>query len=89
VIVALEEGWTGLEAAAKKAEKKMKDKKDAWEADAKAFVENLKAGKEMIAADPIGAKAKVAALKAVIEKWDAAFKEMLAVPEKPEPKKKK
>jgi hypothetical protein len=86
-IAALEEGWTGIEAAAKKVEKKMKDQKDAWEADAKAFADSLKAGKEMIAADPIGAKAKVAQLKAVIEKWDAAFKEMLTAPAKPEHKK--
>jgi hypothetical protein len=86
-LTALEEGWTGLEATAKKVEKKMKDQKDAWEADAKAFVDNLKASKDMVAADPIGAKGKVAELKAFIEKWDAAFKEMLATPDKPEPKK--
>ncbi|MHB9096437.1 MAG: hypothetical protein ACYC5X_01290 [Syntrophales bacterium] len=86
-IAALEQGWTGLEADAKKAEKKMKDQKGAWEADAKAFVDNLKAAKDSLGADPIGAKAKVAELKAVIEKWDAAFKEMLAAPDKPEPKK--
>ena len=54
-IAALEEGWKGIEAAAKKAAKKMKDQKGAWEADAKAFVEGLKAGKEMIADDPLGA----------------------------------
>jgi hypothetical protein len=88
-LTALEEGWTGLEAAAKKVEKKMKDKKDAWEADAKAFVDNLKAAKDSLGADPIGAKAKAAELKAVIEKWDAAFKEMMAAPAKPEPKKEK
>ncbi|MBU4121408.1 MAG: hypothetical protein KKA48_07630 [Proteobacteria bacterium] len=88
-IAALEEGWKGIEAAAKKVEKKMKDQKGAWEADAKAFVEDLKTGKEMIAADPLGAKAKVAELKAVIEKWDATFKEKLAAPAKPEDKKEK
>ncbi len=88
-LTALEEAWAGLDAAAKKAAKKMKDQKAAWEADAQAFVGNLKASKEMIAADPIGAKAKAAELKAVIEKWDAAFKEMLAAPAKPEPKKAK
>ncbi|MBU4074329.1 MAG: hypothetical protein KKF28_02940 [Proteobacteria bacterium] len=88
-IAALEEGWKGIEAAAKKVEKKMKDQKGAWEADAKAFVEDLKTGKEMIAADPLGAKAKVAELKAVIEKWDATFKEKLAAPAQPEAKKEK
>jgi len=34
-------------------------------------------------------KAKAGELKAVIEKWEAAFKEMLAAPAKPEPKKAK
>lgn len=86
-IAALEEGWKGIEAAAKKVGKKMKDQKGAWEADAKAFVEGLKAGKEMIAADPLGAKAKAGQLKAVIEKWETAFKEMVAAPAKPVAKK--
>jgi len=86
-IAALEESWKGIEAAAKKAAKKMKDQKGAWEADAKAFVEGLKAGKEMIASDPLGAKEKAGQLKAVIEKWEAAFKEMVAAPAKPEAKK--
>jgi hypothetical protein len=79
-IAALEESWKGLEAAAKKVEKKMKDRKAAWEADAKAFADGLKAGKDMIAADAAGAKAKAAELKATIEKWEAAFKEMAATP---------
>jgi hypothetical protein len=88
-VAALEEGWKGVEASVKKIEKKMKDQKEAWEADAKSFVDGLKASKEMIAADPLGAKKKAGELKAVVEKWDAAFKEMAAAPAKPEPKKKK
>ncbi len=88
-LTAVEQGWAAIEGDAKKAEKKMKDKKAEWEADAKAFVDNLKAAKDAIAADPIGAKAKAGELKAVIEKWDAAFKEMMAAPAKPEPKKEK
>ncbi|MBA4421833.1 MAG: hypothetical protein C0390_01885 [Syntrophus sp. (in: bacteria)] len=88
-IAALEEGWKGIEDSVKKIEKKMKDQKEAWEADAKSFVDGLKASKEMIAADPLGAKTKAGELKAVVEKWDAAFKEMAAAPAKPEPKKKK
>jgi hypothetical protein len=87
-VAALEEGWKGIEDSLKKVEKKMKDQKAAWEADAKSFVDGLKASKEMIAADPLGAKTKASELKAVIEKWDAAFKEMAAAPAKPEPKKK-
>lgn len=88
-VAALEEGWKSIEDSVKKIEKKMKDQKDAWEADAKSFVDGLKASKEMIAADPLGAKTKAGELKAVIEKWDATFKEMVAAPAKPEAKKKK
>ena len=88
-LAAVEEAWKGVEAAAKKVEKKMKDKKDAWVADAKAFGENLKAAKEMIAAEPTVAKTKAGELKGVIEKWEAAFKELAAAPAaKPEAKKK-
>lgn len=88
-VAALEEGWKSIEDSVKKIEKKMKDQKEAWEADAKSFVDGLKASKEMIAADPLGAKTKAGELKAVVEKWDAAFKEMAAAPAKPEAKKKK
>ncbi len=88
-IAALEEGWKSIEDSVKKIEKKLKDQKEAWEADAKSFVDGLKATKEMIAADPLGAKTKAGELKTVVEKWDAAFKEMAAAPAKPETKKKK
>jgi hypothetical protein len=88
-VASLEDGWKNLEATAKKIEKNMKDKKADWDADAKAFAENLKATKDMIAADPAGAKAKAGDLKAIIEKWDAAFKELAAAPAKTEAPKKK
>jgi hypothetical protein len=87
-LAAVEAAWKGTEEAAKRVEKKMKDKKDAWTADAKAFGENLKAAKEMIAADAVAAKAKAGELKGVIEKWEAAFMELAATPDKPEVKKK-
>ncbi|MCX5847362.1 MAG: hypothetical protein NTW12_13550 [Deltaproteobacteria bacterium] len=80
-VAGLEEGWKNFETAAKGVEKKMKDKKDAWEADTKAFVDGLKAAKDMIATDPAGAKAKAGELKAIIDRWDAAFKELAAAPE--------
>jgi hypothetical protein len=78
---ALEEAWLKLDATAKTFEKKMKDKKEAWAADATAFAERMKATKEAIAADPIGAKAKIAELKTIVDKWDATFKELAAAPE--------
>ncbi len=80
-VTALEESWKKLEADVKKAEKKLKDKKGLWAADAKAFTEGLQAAKDKIAVDPAGAKAKAGELKAVIDKWDASLKELAAAPE--------
>jgi len=79
-VAALEEAWKGVAAAGKKLEKKMKDQKAAWDADVKAFEEGLKAAKDGIAADAFAAKTKAGELKAVIDKWEAAFKELAAAP---------
>jgi hypothetical protein len=78
----LENGWKDLEAAAKKVEKKMTDKMEEWASDAKTFTEGLQAVKDMVAKDPVGAKAKADELKSVIDKWDATFKELAAAPAK-------
>jgi hypothetical protein len=88
VVVSLEEGWKNLETVAKNVEKKMKDKKDAWAADTKTFLDGLQTTKVMIASDPAGAKAKSGELKSILDKWDAAFKELAAAPAKPEAAKK-
>jgi len=88
-VTALEDGWKNLAAAAKGVEKKMKEKKEAWEADSKVFEDGLKATKDMIAGDPVGAKKKAAELKSIIDKWDATFKELAAIPDKPAKKGKK
>jgi hypothetical protein len=87
-VAALEDAWKNLAAEAKQVEKKLKDKKlkdkkAAWEADAQVIESGLKATRDMIAGDPIGAKNKAAELKSIIEKWDAAFKELAAAPVKP------
>lgn len=89
-MAALEGAWKNLEATAKKVEKNMKDKKDAWMADAKAISEGMAKAKEMVASDPVGAKAKLDELKAMVEKWEGALKEMAAAPApaKAEPAKK-
>jgi len=79
-LAALDDSWKTLDAAAKSLEKKMKDQKEAWEADAKAFTDGLTAAKGLVATDPLGAKNKAADLKAIIDKWDAAFKELAAAP---------
>ena len=83
-MTALEGTWKDLEAAAKKVEKNMKDKKDAWTADANAISEGMAKIKEMAASDPVGAKAKLDEVKALVGKWDGAIKEMAAAPAKPE-----
>jgi len=88
-VAAVEEAWNHLKATAKKMERKMKDKKEAWIADSKAISEGLAKTKEMIASDAAGAKAKTDELKAMIDKWENTLKEMAAAPvKKPEPAKK-
>jgi PBP1b-binding outer membrane lipoprotein LpoB len=88
-VASLEDAWKNLEASAKKAEKNLKDKKADWDTDVKAFAEGLKATKDMIAADPAGAKAKAGDLKIIIDKWTATFQELAAAPAKAEAPKKK
>ncbi len=68
-LAAVEESWKAVEAAAAKLGKKMKAQKEEWQADAGAFIENLKTAKDMVAADALAAKAKAEELKALIEKW--------------------
>ena len=77
--------WDAAEAQVK--DKKYKeakqgyvDAKAAFEKAAGAVAAGKKAVKEMIAAEPAAAKAKAGELKAVIDKWEAAFKELAAAP---------
>ena len=85
----LEEKWKKMRVTAKKMEKKLKDKKQAWTADAKAIKEGLGRSKEMIASAPAEARAKLDELKTMIDKWEAAFKEMTPSASKPKTTKKK
>jgi len=80
-VAALEEAWRQLDATAKTMETKMLDRKDAWIADAALFPERVKAAKDAIVADPVAAKAKIDELKAVVDKWEATFKELATAPE--------
>lgn len=86
---ALEEEWKKLNITAKKVEKKMKDKKQAWTADAKAISEGLEKSKEMIVSAPAEAKAKLDELKTMIDRWNTTFKEMATSPLKPKASQKK
>jgi hypothetical protein len=85
----LEAEWNKLRATAKKMEKKLKDKKQAWTADAKAIQEGLGKAKKMIASAPAEAKAKLDQLKTTVDKWEAIFKEMAASAKAKATKKKK
>jgi hypothetical protein len=85
----LEEEWKKLLVTAKKMEKKLKEKKQSWTADAKAINEGLEKTKEVIASVPAEAKVKLDELKTMIDKWDATFKEMATSPSKPKATKKK
>jgi len=86
---ALEKEWKKLNATAKKMEKKLKDKKQAWAADAKAIGEGLEKSKEMILSAPAEVKTKLDELKTMIDRWDTTFKEMATSPSKPKATKKK
>jgi len=82
VLASIEEGWKKLEAKAQMMAKQMKNKKKAWVADSEAFTEGLAKAKEMIAADPAGAKPKLDELKGMVDKWDHILKKMAAAPAK-------
>ena len=85
----LEEKLKKLRVTAKKMEKKLKDRKQAWTADAKAIKEGLGRSKEMIASAPAEAKAKLDELKTMIDRWETTFKEMATSASKPKATKKK
>jgi hypothetical protein len=83
VLASIEEGLKKLEATVTTKAKQMKDKKEAWVSDFKAATEGLAKAKETIAADPAGAKGKLDELKALVDKWENIFKEMVTAPAKP------
>jgi len=85
----LEAEWKKLRVTAKKMEKKLKDKKQAWTADAKAIKEGLERSKKMIVSAPAEAKAKLNELKTMIDRWETTFKEMAAPATKAKATKKK
>ena len=74
--------WKKLRVTAKKMEKKLKDKKPSWMADAKAIKEGLGRSKKMIVSAPAEAKAKLETLKTMIDRWESTFKEMARSPSK-------
>lgn len=85
----LEEEWKKLRITADKMEKKLKAKKQAWTADAKAIREGLAKSKEVIASAPAEAKAKLDGLKTMIDRWETILREIAKSPSKPKATKKK
>ncbi len=79
---AFSEEWNKVKALAKKVGKKLKEKKSAWEADAKTINEGLVKAKETVATAPAEAKARLGELQALVDKWEATFKEMATTPTK-------
>jgi len=84
----LEKAWENLNVIARNAKNKIKDKemRNDWAAFTKTFTEDIKATRQKIVTDPAGAKANIDELMSIIERWDAAFKELLTPP-KPKPTK--
>lgn len=76
----LETNWKKLQVNFKQYEKRMSDRKIEWATDTKTFAGELKSAKGITATDLPGAKAKADELKAMIDKWDAAFKEAASLP---------
>jgi hypothetical protein len=81
-LASIEADWKKLGAKTKTLAKKMKNKKGAWVADSQAFRKGVAKAKEMIAADPAGAKPQLDELKAMVDKWDNILKKMAAAPAK-------
>ena len=82
VLASIEAAWKKLGAKTKTMAKQMKNKKGAWVADSQAFRKGLVKAREMIAADPAGAKPKLDELKAMVDKWDNILEKMAAAPAK-------
>ena len=82
VLASIEAAWKKLEAKTKTLAKQMKNKKGAWVADSRTFTEGLAKAKEIIAADPAGAKPTLDELKGMVDKWDNILKKMATAPTK-------
>ena len=66
----LEAEWTAIKENVAAAETKIKDNlKEAWAADVTAFAEGMQAAKDMLVSDVNSAKAKIAELSELADKW--------------------
>jgi len=70
MLSSLEAGWTAVGENITAAEAKIKDNlKEAWAADSATFAEGLQAAKDMLVSDVTSAKAKIAELSELADKW--------------------
>ena len=76
----VEASWENLQGTAKKVESKLKEKKEAWIADANTIREGLEQAKEMIVTDSADAKIKLDELSVLVNKWENAFEEIASTP---------
>jgi colicin import membrane protein len=71
-IADLEGRWKELQGQAEAAAKKLKaDQKAVWDTDAKSVADAFEAAKAAVATDAAAAKAKLASIPAVLDKWKA------------------
>ena len=71
-IAGLEGRWKELQGQVEAAAKKLKaEQKAVWDTDAKGVAEALEAAKAAVATDAAAAKAKLASIPAVLDKWEA------------------
>ena len=83
-IADLEGRWKELKGQAEAAGRKLKaDQKAAWDTDAKGVAEALEAAKAAVATDAAAAKAKLASIPAVLDKWAADLAALAAPAKKP------
>jgi hypothetical protein len=78
-IADLEGRWKELQGQAEAAAKKLKaDQKAVWDTDAKSVADAFEAAKAAVATDAAAAKAKLASIPAVLDKWAADLAALLA-----------
>lgn len=86
MLSSLEAEWTAIGENINAAEAKLKDNlKEVWTADSAAFSEGVQIAKDMIASDVNGAKAKIAELSDLADKWKEEAQKLTATsPDKKE-----
>ena len=81
MLSSLEAEWKAIEENVTASEAKMKDQlKEAWATESATFADGLQAAKDMVVNDANGAKAKVAELSELAEKWKNEAQKLTSAP---------